>query len=254
MKIIKKLKTDGSFKKGHLKAGNCGAKKGTHNSPNTEFKKGHKIHLGRKHSLEQNKKHSEDMKKLFAEGKLKPLWKEKELSKEHIRKIVETRIKNGSYKVKKETIEKIKNYWKLNTHPSKGKKYPKELYPNYGIRSFRDKLILPKKDTSIEIKIQNFLKQLYIEFFTHQHMHIEHGYQCDIFIPNLNTIIECDGDYWHGNRELFSEDKLSKRILNQRKLDNIRTRELIEKGYKVIRLWEKDIKLMNINKFKEIIL
>ncbi len=102
----------------------------------------------------------------------------------------------------------------------------------------RAKLIIPRKDTSIEVKIQNFLKQLGIEFFTHQYIKkIEHGYQCDILIPLMNLVIECDGDYWHkypiGNE-----------------IDHIRTKELIEKGFNVLRLWEFEIKIMELNDFK----
>jgi len=103
----------------------------------------------------------------------------------------------------------------------------------------RRKIILPKKDTLIEVKIQNFLKQLGISFLTHQYIkNIEHGYQCDILIPSMNLVIECDGNYWHkypiGNE-----------------LDHIRTKELISKGFKVLRLWESEIKVMELNKFIE---
>jgi len=98
--------------------------------------------------------------------------------------------------------------------------------------------ITPMKDTSIEVKIQNFLKELEIDFFTHYHMSIEHYYRCDIFIPSLNLVIECDGDYWH-------------KYPIGRDIDKIRTSELIERGFKVLRLWENEIKFLNINTFKE---
>lgn len=104
----------------------------------------------------------------------------------------------------------------------------------------RRKQVFPLKDTKIEIKIQNFLKKLGIEFFTHKYIKIEHGYQCDILIPSMNLVIECDGDYWH--KYPIGND-----------IDHIRTKELIEKGFKVLRLWEFEIKPMRINKFKEII-
>ncbi len=103
----------------------------------------------------------------------------------------------------------------------------------------RSKLIIPVKDSSIEVKIQNYLKELNIDFFTHQHIkEIEHGYQCDILIPYMNLIIECDGDYWH-------------HYPIGREIDHIRTRELIEKGFKVLRLWEFEINQMSLDKFKE---
>jgi very-short-patch-repair endonuclease len=105
------------------------------------------------------------------------------------------------------------------------------------IKQARAKQIFPLKDSSIEVKIQDFLKQLGIEFFTHQHVSIEHDYQCDILIPSMNLVIECDGAYWH-------------KYPTRRDIDNIRTKELIEKGFKVLRLWEFEIKDMELNDFK----
>lgn len=103
----------------------------------------------------------------------------------------------------------------------------------------RSKQVIPMQDTKIEVKIQNFLKELKIEFFTHHYIkEIEHSYQCDILIPSMNLVIECDGNYWH-KYPIGTE------------IDHIRTKELLEKGFKVLRLWEIEIKEMNINSFKE---
>lgn len=110
-----------------------------------------------------------------------------------------------------------------------------------GENNRRANLILPLKDTSIEVKIQNFLKQLGIEYFTHQYIkEIEHGYQCDILIPSMNMVIECDGNYWH-------------KYPIGREIDSIRTSELLSKGFKVLRLWEIEIKKMNLNDFEVIL-
>lgn len=122
----------------------------------------------------------------------------------------------------------------------KGRHYSKrtEWKVNDGIiKKLRAKQVLPTKDTKIEIKIQNFLKEMNIEFFTHQYIKIEHGYQCDIFIPSFNLVIECDGDYWHS-------------YPTGREIDFLRTKELIEKGFKVLRLWEFEINDLTIEKFK----
>ncbi len=109
------------------------------------------------------------------------------------------------------------------------------------LKERRKYLVMPKKDTSIEVKIQNFLKSLGIEFFTHQYMkEIEHGYQCDVFIPSMNLVVECDGDYWH-------------RYPTGTEIDHIRTKELIGKGFKVLRLWEREIKIMDIDHFNKLI-
>jgi len=124
--------------------------------------------------------------------------------------------------------------------------------PPHTIQEMRAKQIIPIKDTSIELKLQEFLKKLGIEFFTHQYMKIEHSYQCDILIPSMNLIIEADGDYWHYNKKICKKEPNEQQVKQQER-DNYRTKELLEKGYNVIRLWENKIKKMNLEDFKNIL-
>lgn len=106
------------------------------------------------------------------------------------------------------------------------------------------------KNTSIEIIIQNFLKLLEIEFFTQIYIHdIKHAYRCDIFIPFFNLIIECDGDYWHGNPSLYSFEKLNQNQKEHIKRDYIRTKELNAAGYRILRLTGEEISRMTIDDF-----
>jgi len=108
----------------------------------------------------------------------------------------------------------------------------------YFLMDHRKDFIFPNKNTTIEIKIQNFLKQLGIEFFTHQYMkEIEHAYQCDILIPSMNLVIECDGDYWH-------------KYPIGRLIDVQRTQELLDKGFKVLRIWESEIRVITLPEFQ----
>jgi len=119
------------------------------------------------------------------------------------------------------------------------------------IRESRAKQIFPIKDSKPEKKIQNFLKQLGITFLTHKYIkEIEHSYQCDIFIPSMNLIIECDGDYWHGNINNPKFKILNKYQIDKKELDSIRTKELMEKNFKVLRIWESNINKMDFNDFK----
>lgn len=137
------------------------------------------------------------------------------------------------------TCLKLSNSIRGRKSPIKGRQFPKMQYPKMGWRTSRKNQIFPLKDTKIEVKIQNFLKELKIDFFTHQYIkEIEHGYQCDILVPSMNLVIECDGDYWH-------KYPIGKEI------DHIRTKELLEKGFKVLRLWEFEIRSMNISKFAQ---
>ena len=99
-------------------------------------------------------------------------------------------------------------------------------------REIRSHQVFPKKDSSQEKKVQAMLAQLNIDFVKHQVMNISHKYQCDILIPSLNLVIEADGIYWH-------------RFPYGKEIDCIRTHELKNAGYNVLRLWEFEIDSMN---------
>lgn len=115
-------------------------------------------------------------------------------------------------------------------------------------RKYQTKVFTSKQ----ELKIQNFLKLLTIDFIPHRYMsEIIHGYQCDIFIPSLNLVIECDGDYWHGHPIKYpNPNQMQKEQIEE---DKIRTLELKEKGFKVLRLWQKEINYTNLEDLKLII-
>jgi len=133
------------------------------------------------------------------------------------------------------------------TQFKKGHKVPEKW--RKAVRESRAKQIIPMRNSSIEVKIQNFLKSLHIEFLAHYYIsNINHKYQCDIFIPSKNLIIETDGCYWHGCKTC--NKKISTFQLEQIEEDKIRTKELLKKGYNVIRLWEHDIKKMELNDFE----
>jgi len=221
-----------------------------------------KSHMGMKPSLEAIRKtsmknkgkhiHSEEHKKkmsllfkdrFFSEEtkrKISIAKKGKKFSNEHIQKIRLTKIgvPLSLEHRKKISLANIGRRWSWDEEAKRkitGRKCSMET--RMKMKEHRKHQIFPMNDTSIEVKIQNFLKQLGIDFFTHQYINIEHGYQCDILIPSMNMVVECDGNYWH--KYPIGKD-----------IDHIRTKELIDKGFKVLRLWEFEIKKMGIDDFK----
>jgi very-short-patch-repair endonuclease len=186
-------------------------------------------------------------------NKISNTLKDKKLSPESIRKRTKTRkilflegkLKtNKGFKFSEESRKKL-------SMVHKGKPLSEEHKRKIGLntKKYRKNQIFPLIDTSIEIKIQNYLKQLGVEFYTHQYKReIEHSYPCDIMIPSMNLIIECDGDYWHANPIKYPNPSEKQRI--QITKDKIRTKELIEKGYKVFRLWENEIRRLSLDDFK----
>ena len=218
------------------------------------------IYNHKPHSEEHKKKMSERMK-----GKNNPFYGKHHLE-ETKRKISEKHKGKVSYIMTEEIKKKISLSKMGNKNPMYGiHRFGKDS-PNYGnpswnkglkgvqvawnkgvpatdkekerLKKMRKNQVFPVKDTTIEVKIQNFLEQLGIDYFKHKYMNIKHGYQCDILIPSINLVIECDGDYWH--KYPIGND-----------IDHIRTKELIENGFKVLRLWEFEIRKMNIKGFKD---
>ena len=154
---------------------------------------------------------------------------------------------HGIEKAKK-IKQKLSNKLKGRISPMKGKISSRKGKP--GIictEQTKEKLRIKRAkqinvyDSKIEKKIRGFLEELNIKYEKHFYItNIEHKYQCDIFVPVYNLVIECDGIFWHnypyGNQ-----------------IDHIRTNELLEHEYKILRLWEIDINKMTINDFDNII-
>lgn len=233
------------------------AHKGKH--PKNEFKKGHivseetkkKISLANKISLKNYRPPQSIIERMIKGNK--NWWKNKNSKgiKERNIKIslaLKGKPKSGGHIKNMSLARKGRYFFKndswIKNHALSLKRFyqtPKGIERRKQMReitkSIRSKQIFPSKDTTIEQKIQDFLKVLKIEFFTHQHIDIGHGYQCDIFIPSMNMIIECFGDYWH-------------KYPVGRDIDKIRCQELREKGYKVFVFWEKEIRNITINEFK----
>ena len=204
---------------------------------------------------EARRKLSKIVKKRFKDGFVHPM-KGKRHTKETIKKIKEKRAKQIFTKetIRKRAKSNSENY---KNNPERGKKMSKIF------KELRKKQKFPLKDTKIELKIQKFLSLLHIEYLAHKHISgITNAYQCDILIPKQinifqngeiieikqKTIIECDGCYWHGCPICNKWE--SKNIAKQIKRDKLRTKELEQQGYKVIRLWEHEIRPMRIKEFE----
>jgi very-short-patch-repair endonuclease len=62
----------------------------------------------------------------------------------------------------------------------------------------------------------------------------------DAFVPSCNTVIQFDGDYWHGNPTKFVtlDHRQSRRVA----LDRSQDAYMKACGYHVLRIWESEIK------------
>ena len=77
----------------------------------------------------------------------------------------------------------------------------------------------------------------------------------DFYLDDRKTIIECYGDFWHGNPKFFKKgDTTHKNVMVESVWDRDEKRKSIFEmnGYKFISIWEYDI-INNLNSVKKII-
>ncbi len=87
--------------------------------------------------------------------------------------------------------------------------------------------------------IENCIKPLGVEFNEQHYLKDIHHY-CDVYIPSKNTIVEFQGDYWHGNPKKYSRDELSEFQLEKVEKDEILREYCKDNGITLIEVWESD--------------
>jgi G:T-mismatch repair DNA endonuclease (very short patch repair protein) len=107
------------------------------------------------------------------------------------------------------------------------------------------------RKTSIEIKVEEYLKEIKINF--KYNFILNNLYQFDFLIKDMKLIIETHGDYWHANPLYYSDNDYTKKKLNETQrykvnLDNLKLEYAIENKYKLLSIWETDIKNDNYKK------
>lgn len=120
-------------------------------------------------------------------------------------------------------------------HKGKHKVFSRDVIEE--IRTRRLKQIFPKKDTSIELKLQNALKTAGITFLTHYT--VWHT-QVDIAIPKGKIAVFCEGCYWHCCPNCYGEPTTEAQKRNV-KWDAVKRKKLEEMGWVVLRIWEHEI-------------
>ena len=63
----------------------------------------------------------------------------------------------------------------------------------------------------------------------------------DFYLPTKNILVEIDGDYYHGNPEVFEEQKLNNMQKRNKRNDKKKDVIALGTGFKLERVWEKDL-------------
>lgn len=182
----------------------------------------------------RGKKISELHKKKISE------WaKGRKLSEKHRKNLSESKKgrKNPRYgvKISEETRKKL---IRIANTPER-----KQLF-----REVRSKIKLPSKDTKPELLVQSILKKHRIDFKKHHNFKLSKSYhQADIVIEP-NHVIEVFGDYWHFNPKKYDGESIEKQrgkiimVKEVWKYDKYVIDEMKKQGYKVLVIWESELK------------
>lgn len=66
-------------------------------------------------------------------------------------------------------------------------------------------------------------------------------YTVDFVLLDYPVVIQADGDYWHAHPDTYSDDNLTVTQRKSRRLDASCNAFLSNRGYRVLRLWERDL-------------
>jgi hypothetical protein len=101
--------------------------------------------------------------------------------------------------------------------------------------------IIYTKISKFQRRVYDHILKTYPDALLEVHLPAINKY-ADILIPSINKIVECHGDYWHCNPEMYKSDYYHKRIhLTAQEIwnnDSLRIKILESAGYVVEVVWE----------------
>jgi G:T-mismatch repair DNA endonuclease (very short patch repair protein) len=164
--------------------------------------------------------------------------------------------KNGMWGKKSWNSGLDKNQDSRITWGEKSSIAAKERWENLSQQEKDDKIFilnksnkLKKKDTKIEIKMESLLTNLEIDFIK---QHQVKNWVFDFYLPEINLVIECQGDYWHSNPNIFDHNNLSEMQMKNIERDERKRKYLVENNIHHLFFWENEI-IKNIESIKETI-
>ena len=149
---------------------------------------------------------------------------------------------------RKETMEKrygVKHNWNGKYGERKCDKTTEETYGKSSADMLIEYTHYFNKKTDIEIIFENLLNEMNIQYQPKFRIYNENKEEFtfreyDFLIKNTKILVEVDGDYWHGNKKIFTP--LSEFQKNTQKNDKIKEKFAQRNGYEIIRFWGSDIK------------
>jgi very-short-patch-repair endonuclease len=209
-----------------------------------DFIRGHAARVNNNwgHNPDAHKKSKETQKKMYKSGELtiwnKGLTLDDPRVKDNIEKMLANPNRNRKISKSLKGIKRSDEYKKKMSESQKkswADPIKREKQRLNRMEYFKNKQF--NKKSKLEQRFENLLVKLDIKFENQKPVN---GYLFDFYIPNINTLIEIDGDWYHFNERVHSKP-LSPIQENTMKNDKIKNKLAEEYGYNLIRFWEYDI-------------
>jgi very-short-patch-repair endonuclease len=201
------------------------------------------------------RKHTNEWKKQLSE-RTKKNWQSEEYRNKVKNSILKFFEKNGYHpgtnqkskeKRKKTMIEKygVEHNWKGKYGQRKCDKTTLEIYGKSAAQMLIEYTHYFNKKTDIEQIFENILIEVGIPFQMKYRLYDKKKInfwfrEYDFFILDSNILIEVDGDYWHGNENIF--ENLSDFQKQIKENDIVKENFAISKGFRIIRFWGSEVK------------
>lgn len=203
---------------------NSGEKNGMYNKigPNKGLNKDNS-----KRILNASKKISKTRKKLYQDGILDTSGEKNGMYGKEPWNKGETKYNNKKIKdaAKKISVSR-KRWWDDLSQDDKDK-----IIGNLSLAANK-----AKKDTKIEIIIKRSLDKMNILYIKN---YKQGRFIFDFYLPDNNFIIECQGDYWHGNPKIYktlNEIQIKNKIRDKNKIEYLKKNKINS-----LFLWENEI-------------
>ena len=211
-----------------------------------DYVRGHhsRVHNNWGHNEEAKRKSAETRRQQYASGERIQWNKGKSWNETYTDEEIETLMSVYDDKERNGKISAaLKGVKKSEEHAEKCRENGRsEKSIEVNRKKMREMLLSGKFSLSSEIEkkfIAECVDPLGIEYDTQYYLKDIHHY-CDAFIPEKNTIIEFQGDYWHGNPKKYTKEELSPYQLKKVEKDEILRKYCSDNGIQLIEVWESD--------------
>jgi G:T-mismatch repair DNA endonuclease (very short patch repair protein) len=115
-------------------------------------------------------------------------------------------------------------------------------------REIRAKQKFPFKDSKPELLVQSILNKNGIKFKKHKSFKLSKSYHQADIVVEPNRAIEIFGDYWHFNPKMYDGESIQRKRRKQIKAKDVWKYDkyvingMKKQGYKVLVVWESELK------------